>query len=124
MKLYLIKTHSTDVMIFADSRARWECLTPLDYNGVLVVMNSAGHDASRREFPLLALFRNKYAFGVCFLVLRLPRFLIQFFILLLYYTIKISLLEIHSKKFYIKIKKIVTKFRIDLLKEIERDIQT
>lgn len=76
-------------MISADGRARRERLTPLDHNRVFVVVNSAGCDASRGEFPLLALFRNKHAFSVCFLVLRLPRFLVQLFIFLLRYKWKI-----------------------------------
>lgn len=83
VKKNFVGTHPTNVMIFADDRARRERLTPLDHNRVLVVMNSAGCDASRGEFPLLALFRNKHAFGVRFLVLRLPRFLVQLFVFLL-----------------------------------------
>jgi len=84
-KKYLIETHPTNVMISADGRAWRKRLTSFDHNRVFVIMNSAGGDASRGEFPLLALFRNKHAFSVCFLVLRLLRFLIKLFIFLLHY---------------------------------------
>lgn len=71
-------------MIFTDSRARRERLTPLDHNGVFVVVNGAGRDAGRGKFPLFALLRNEYTLGVRLLVFRLLRLLVvhQLFVLL------------------------------------------
>lgn len=77
------KTYPTYIVIFTDSRARRERLTPLDHNGVFVVVNGAGRDASRGKFPLFALLRNEYTFGVRLLVFRLLRlFVVQLFVLL------------------------------------------
>lgn len=70
-------------MISTDSRTGRECLTPLDHDRVLVVVNGSGNRSGGREFPLLALFGNEYAFGVGFLVLRVVGiFLGEFFLLL------------------------------------------
>lgn len=82
-----ITTHSTNVMIPANSSTRGKGLTTLDNNGAFLV-NGTSHDSSCGQTPLFPLLGNEDTLGVGFLILRLIRFLRQ---LLIFLKVEISL---------------------------------